>query len=397
LGKLEKECGNIEEARYHFELLLNTKNDSHARFELGKLEKESGHLELARKHFELLLNMNSDQYARLELGKLEKELGNIALARKHFEALLNNKSDSYARLELGKLEKELGNIKEARRIFQSLINSKNDIYARLELGKLEKELGNIKEARRILESLLNSKNGIYARLELGKLEKENGNRELARKHFEFLLNNYNDDYDKLELGQLEFEDGNIELSKEYLESLITRTNSRYAIILLITLHIKCNSFTEALKLVNKAIKSNIDIPKPIILFLSKQLNIDIIDVTEYWYTYRDYQLLDYDEYTAIENIVEQHQLDFSEDIDIYYLFNNVNKYLISENKINKIRLYDTYLIPYPNCGKNGVNYLSVVTLPNSKEILTMFPCSSAYDIEEDVDDIGMEKVKKYNK
>ena len=56
------------------------------------------------------------------------------------------------------------------------------------------------------------------------------------------------------------------------------------------------------------------------------------------------------------------------------------------------KLVKEYTLRTYECDKNG--YLRVVTLPNSKQILTMFPCYSIDSDEDDMDDIQIEKVKK---
>lgn len=113
------------------------------------------------------------------------------------------------------------------------------------------------------------------------------------------------------------------------------------------------------------------------------------------------QILDYDEYSAIEHVLEGHDLDsdgtiFNPNIDIYKLFNDIQNKLTPKNKVNKLIFNDIYIIHYPNIGINNQEYLRVVTLPNTKNILTMYPINNKYDVIDDdyMEEIEHTKVKK---
>ena len=102
------------------------------------------------------------------------------------------------------------------------------------------------------------------------------------------------------------------------------------------------------------------------------------------YPYSVNQLLDYDEYMAIEHILEGHtnsdeKTTFNQNIDVYKIFNDVQKLLTKEYKFNKLHFNDWYFIPYENIGSQGEKYLEVVTLPHTKNIITMYPVFSIYD------------------
>ena len=55
------------------------------------------------------------------------------------------------------------------------------------------------------------------------------------------------------------------------------------------------------------------------------------------------QILDYDEYSAIEHVLEGHDLDsdgtiFNPNIDIYKLFNDIQNKLTPKNKVSLLKL-----------------------------------------------------------
>ena len=106
-------------------------------------------------------------------------------------------------------------------------------------------------------------------------------------------------------------------------------------------------------------------------YIAKGLGVEL-DFSNIICGYNANQVFDYDEYVAIEHIIEQHKDDFSCGVDIYKLFNDIRPRLLDEHKVNNLDINDVYFIPYPNIGE-GRDILRVVTLPNSKDILTMYP------------------------
>ena len=120
----------------------------------------------------------------------------------------------------------------------------------------------------------------------------------------------------------------------------------------------------------------------LLVLLLKELNVFIKDRPyDIRYNYDIYQYIDYDEFLALEHIVLSHtdytsnpnKSLFREDIDVYRLFNDIKNHLTEENKIQKLEYSDIYIIPYPNVGTLGESYIKVVAIPNTKNILSMYP------------------------
>ena len=103
----------------------------------------------------------------------------------------------------------------------------------------------------------------------------------------------------------------------------------------------------------------------------QELNIFFKNI-KFNYMYNNNQLIDYDEYVAVEHIIDRHSNDFSIGIDIYKLFNEISSKLIDEYRVEGLKFNDTYDIPYPNVGYNK-HILRVYVIPNTKNILTMYP------------------------
>ena len=378
--------GNKELGKKLLISLIGTKNELYAKFELGRLEKEVGNLDAARKYLKSLIGTKNEECAKLELGKLEADVGNVDQAREYFESLLKTKKWIYAKFELGRLEASIGNLDQARKCFKQLVDSNGDYYSKLELGKLEATAGNINKARKYFESLIGTKSEILAKTELGELELRVGNIDAAREYFESLIGTQNATYAILGLGKLEASVGNIDKARKYFESLLGEQNATYAYRELILLEYKFKNYIRTLVLIKQAISNNIDVDNSILISIFKEFNVFFKKVNYYnmKYSYSITQLLDYDEYLAIEHIVERHtnsneKNNFSKNIDIYKLFNDVDKLLTEEYKFNKLNFNDWYIIPYDNIGSEGENFLKVVTLPHNKNIITMYPVSSMYD------------------
>ncbi len=265
-------------------------------------------------------------------------------------------------------------------------NNPNDKIICFEYAKLLSKKKKNNEARPIFLSLLNSQNRTYAMLELGKLEKSEGNIGEARNYFESLLNAQNRTYAMLELGRLEYIEGNIEKSRNYFESLLNTQNRTYAIVNLMVMYIKEQNYIDAFKYLKYSKDSKIKTSFKTELFIMKELNIFFDEENKIPISYNNLQIVDYDEFVALEHVIENHDSDFSKDIDIYRLFNDIKSKLTEEYKKRKLVLNDIYEIPYENVGEN-CHILRVVTLPNSHDILSMYPLLNDYlELDEETEE-----------
>ena len=315
---------------------------------------------------------NSEQQGNLqqleELYRKNKKDGKIALV--YAKALIKNKY-----------------YKDARLILKSLLNTPYMADAILELGKLESRVDNVNIARKYFKELLYSKNRNISMLELGKLEFSQGNIDEANAHYDVLMNEGTEKdkiYTMLEKGKLEFCRGNKDKAIEcfqYILDVGSNKDKNYALLYLIKIFIKEKEYLEAFDYFNLLDEESLSLELKRLkeflkLYIMKKLNVFFKDDNEVTFSYNNNQLFDYDECVAVEHIIERHKDDFSNDIDVYRLFNDIKSRLVSNYKINNLSINDIYHIPYPNIG-NGCDILRVVTLPNSKDILTMFPISSS--------------------
>ena len=311
----------------------------------------------------------------------------------------NYKSDPYIKLEYAKILIEEYKIKEGETLLLELLETKNYLYALLELGKLETSKNNNEKAKKYFSDLLkygNEKDKSIALFWLGKIESNLGNYKESMKYFnEVLSKGTKEDkmWSILEIAKVYYKQDDYETAKNYFLRMLSRDNKKeieYGIQSLIILNIKNNKLKEALENINFAIKNNIFVDYINILYLSKKLNV-IFD-TKYSDNlgYQEEQAIEYDPYYAIDHIIYRHSLEkfngekaiFNSNVDILKLFVDIKNNLNEETKLKSFRFNDMYLIPYDNIGMNGQNYLKVVTLPNTKDILSMYP---VYNDERDIE------------
>ena len=363
----------INKARELFKELLDTASKNYALLELGKLEKIQKNEVLARFYFNQLLNTKLKYHAMLELGKLERALGNNNEARKFF-CELSVDNNRFALLELGKLEKEEGNLDIACKYFKQALKTSSWDSATLELGKIEAKNGNFEAAKNYFNLILKTKNKDAAMLELGKIEKQFGNYDKARNYYKTVLTTSNVNHGLSELGKLEYEIGNYGLAQNYFEQLLKVGDKSYAISLLVLLKIEQEDYISAMKYIKYAIENNIFVRHKLLLFISKKLNI-FFDVNyEHVKVSPSMDLcMDYDEYVVFDKIN-------SKNSELSNIFKHIENFLIDRYKLKKIVFNDIYVIPYKKVETDENSFLVVVTVPNSKEIITMYTTNNPKNV-----------------
>ena len=242
--------------------------------------------------------------------------------------------------------------KDATRILRQINQSEpNDNIVKFELAKLlAKDKYTTKEAEKSFKELINigsSKDRSYAMLELGRLYASNGNEELARKIF--------------------------------LE-ILTLENNEYAIKQLIYLDIKNNNLEEILDLLMKLSiqdKEYYEIKTYVLYKLGKTEQIE----AKNYYTQ---QLMNYDEYAALEHIKKH--LDENENKRLHTVFDSsIDLQQLFEQAKEKIKVINptafTIVEKYIICFEETIGIsegekvktIEVVTIPHTKNIITMYP------------------------
>ena len=204
----------------------------------------------------------------------------------------------------------------------------------------------------------------------------------------------------MNLGKIELYKGNFEKAEEYFSDFDINTNvkenydnlSKLALI-----KFRLGKYDEVLEILDK-FDENMDKFeirqmkyefRRMRLYINKVRNEEFGDIE----TYSEKQITAYDIDAAIDHVVDHHYINvktskFNDEINIERLFNEIKEQLDSE-KVMYDSVFDKYILKYPYVGVNingeNIHQLQVLTLPNSKDIITMYPCDgteSIFNLEE---------------
>ena len=337
-----------------------------------------------------------NRFIEMEIAKIKaRNPITINEAKEIFIKLLDEPKASSAMLELGKIEFEQGNIDKARAYFTKLISREDEAMAYIELAKLESSVRNYSTAKSILE-LLVYKDDIaknLAQIELGKIERKCGNIDKALVYIGNVLNSKDERFSekmwaKLELSKIRVSLGEIESAISILNELLDSKIRSTALMELINLDIKRNNYEEAYQKYNDLQKCSDYVGdkyfKQMGVFLEHKLGILNLKFYEKEF-YFVQQLLNYNEELALDHIKlhmdkqkgkAAHSI-YSESVDVCELY-----YFAKEQILNiepsSYDVTDKYTI---RCNKvvgettenKLTDTLRVVTLANTKDILTMYP------------------------
>lgn len=217
----------------------------------------------------------------------------------------------------------------------------------------------------------------------------------------------------INLGKLELIKGNFEKAEEYLSIIDIKNidvNINYDYLYRLALvKIRLKKYDEAKEILklfdtNKKSIEVVGLMKEINrmnIYLKTQLNEPI----KYeQLSYSGKQINSYNEEDALNHIIENHVYNeekslFNEDIDVKELFKNV-KELLTKDKVVYEFLFDKYIINYRNIGYNQnkeiVHQLLILTVPDTKDIITMYPLDGTESIFtlEELEEKDKPKVKR---
>ncbi len=415
LGRIaikEKDC---DSARNFLEGILDDYKTFNVEYELGRLDLLMGNEEEAKKHFLNVLKEKNDAYTLFELGKIESKACNYSKAEKYFKkALKINKNDLFSKFELARVKNKMFKSDEAEKLLDEIISLKEtkklriDGYEYLELVKCYLDTKQYKKARKILKKIYKAMpNDACVKYFYGILEFREKNYVLARQYFNEALDiNYNESYEFF-LGTTERLLGNYSSAEECLNNCLDKYRQKHQVLFELSMiairkgnfnkainyleeatsftgvdknlykvlafaYIKNNDFEKAALLIekNSFLKRRLD--REVLLYLSKNSNIFYkdLDFSQNDLSYEELQLLDYDEFVAIEDINDYsksiNDKEFNE-IDLYSLFIILKDKLNKENKIERLTVMDAYAVKFKNI------LLKVITLPNTKDIISIYP------------------------
>ena len=116
--------------------------------------------------------------------------------------------------------------------------------------------------------------------------------------------------------------------------------------------------------------------------------------------YSEEQIINYNKKSAIDHIKKHHGEDsayisyFNNNNDIEKIFNEISDYII-EKKPYYSGVYDVYIVHLNDIKMGSIyneklNDISIITLPNTKNIITMYPVNK---VDENLNDVEQEKPK----
>lgn len=326
-------------------------NDKY-KVKLAKVHVLLGHTIEAKKLLEEINTDNLERESFKDLITIHVVMDDYETAKEYIEKLKDIKDVNYYKSlsEKAYIYCKEGKHKEAVDIAQEAIDTKfenktKEVY--LVLGNSYTHLANYDKAKESLKKALDSsrksvrEEAIYR---LGKLEQHVKNFEEAKMYYEALI----------ETEEKDFSHGYINLAAIY---------------------IKEENYKEAEKIIKRMKKNcpnynELDYRK-VKLIIDKHLGRDLSKVEPLVYTEK--QIIDYKEEDALIHIKEhrEHNMKFSDNIDIDELFKKT-KDLMTEDNLVYGDCFDVYEIDYPNISTFSAR-LRIVALPNSKEVITMYP------------------------
>lgn len=227
-----------------------------------------------------------------------------------------------------------------------------------------------------------------------------------------LIYNYVTNHGTCEFGMLEYarilnKQGNYEDAKSYFELLLYTKNRKFALVELILLEFRLKNYLNCLTYLRQLHDEDLDFYNKeefynVQIYCSKELGVPI-DVDLDQLSYKSMMMINYEEEVALNHIM-LHTVDgykeknkiknfdvnksdeyfFAKSIDVEQLFNDTRMILDSDEKFkysNNIINYG-YIIKifsYPSIGDNTrgrLNYLKVVTILGTNNIITMLPIES---------------------
>lgn len=390
LAKLERDTGNLEEAETYLLQAVEEpdyKTREHALLELAGVKILKNELNEADIILGKTRDNNDQEFKSKKLslqGKIAYLKGDFDLAVYYLEEALGNKQNKFywgVLFEIAKAYVKQGRVEEAYNYAQQLESNKdfyNDgmdlLFAEIYYAQEKYQQSKMHYKKMLDENRSYSQENILYKL--GTIEEIERNYEEAKKYYRKsinkdpkLLKSY------VRLIRLSIKDGDFETCRTMLEMVDY-------------LKLDNNINNRALKEIRTYLE------------LTKNKKLQIKDTMPY----KRRQIIEYSEEQAIKHINARHKdgdgSQFSEHIDITALFYGIKEKL-TEDRLSLSRLMDYYLIDFPNIGvADGkiTNVLEVVCLPNTKNIITMFPHGDAYEDENfDMDEETTELVNPKKK
>ena len=400
LAKLEKYEGNYEKAIEYLNAIINSKHydKSHAMLELAKIYTISENYDEAEVRLNELINSEFDEATKdaafYSLIQSKINCGKTKEASILLEQIESKHEDPKIKMLIGQLEEKKGNTVKAYEIYYDILKNSKEckISVSYELAKIEMELENYDIALTLLDSILESNNLSYnveaLEVKINCLIKM-GSYEQAKVSIKDLLNinSKSENIANYYLGKIEFYQHDYEKALSFYEKVSKNNKRTYRDMLYkkICCLIKIKNYKEAYNTFEELKEFDLNSKygnkyNMIEIYLKNMLNEKHNIEPK---NYIENLLNDYNYQGVIKHINKHKEMDetkinhtiFNENIDLEELYKyvilNINDDNFTSNNFN-----DVYTIEYKNIGYSKtkeLHYIRVVTIPNSKKIVTMYP------------------------
>ena len=376
-----------------FSSLINTPYELSAYYQLGKIMMRRELNKEARKWFSKLINTKYHNSASLEIAKIDVSEGKYDDARRKLKKLLYTKSREYALIELGKLEAKVGNFELAIDYFEQARNTKIWYYAVYELGRLSTKRGNLDAALVYYDLIKEAPNKFDAYSGMAQIHKKLSEYEKAKEEFKIAYGLKPLESINLEIAKLAVITSDYDEAREYFNKVKSEKLKPIATYHLIMIDIKEEKHLEAYELLKEAVLTQ-KISKFITIkvYLEYKLGLkdksDLLSLNNYFFN----QLVSYSKNDAIKrikiNLDENDRVEyttFNENVDIEEIYKkSLEK--IRGTKPYRINIVDKYMIDLGETvgtvNNTDTTKVIVTVLPNSHEILNIYPVSS-YELDEE--------------
>lgn len=399
IGVNHKNLGNIPEAKKYLQIAIeqSPKNEKNARITLAAIYRREGNYDRAiellrgieiqandvRKEIAIILSLQGKKREALEELKQIKKISSPIFNR---EIALEKAKLSIAIEEYNQAELFIIEAKKTK--------TKDNLYyqAMHQEAILAKAKGEYSRAAYLCEELIADRQNLSGNVNItmGKIQEEIGDYASAIKNYQIAANTSLDENIRTNghynLGSLEFSIGNFATAEEELKRSIAHTEAanKAKTTKLVSIYLRQNRYQEALALVNTFKKNSKGKEDEVGLgivptIIAKKIGGQLPKRNR---TYLENQVIEYRRNEAIEHIKTNHRngqgtmSNFSRTIDIEKLFNEIQLQMVDDNMVYE-DIFDIYVIDYPNAGYNLENELvhqiRVVTIPGTKDIITMYP------------------------
>ena len=397
LGNIAVEENDLQTARMYYEKVLreSPNPEEHTVLAWARLERRERNLERAIE----ILQMQSYQTSRMQLehAKCLYLMNKVEDARKILKTLRTDTTDSMFNrnvfLEHARLEKVDGTYEQGMKYIQKAKQGEKDfvyIQALYEETKLNIKYGHFKEGLISCQELMTMHHPYEDEVFLMRAIIQHGLKNIPNAIHDYQISLTSKDEDTVgtasfHYGTILFAKGDFEKAERlFQKSLITHGEVHVsAYFKLIALYIKQNRIEEAEVLLNDLLIKFPEIKHDISFIISLRMiqNKKGIKVPIEPLVYVEKQIIDFNKSSALAHIRAAHvekqegKSTFTEGINLEELYSYIQSQMKDDEKIHE-DIMDIYSIYYPNAGEEDgkpLNYIRVVAITNTKDILTMYP------------------------